>query len=283
MFVQDLMEYRKVLKGYIEAEKELPCPLDKGNWKIEFENVSFRYPNMQEYALQNVSFSVEKGQKVALIGLNGAGKTTIIKLMTRLYDVSEGRILFNHVDIREIDREQYYRLFAPMFQEVFLFAFSVGENIAMNYKDLIDRNKVMQYLSEVKIDDRVKALKNGLDTNCLKILDKEGCQFSGGEEQRFLLARTLYRDSDIFIFDEPTAALDPIMEDKIYQEFNRFTCGKTTFYITHRLASTRFCDKIFVFSRGKLVEEGRHDELIARKGEYYSLYELQSKHYSIKL
>lgn len=282
MFVQDLIEYRKVLEIYIKGQKELNCLLDKSDWKIEFENVSFHYPNTQEYALRNVSFSVERGQKVALIGLNGAGKTTIIKLMTRLYDVSEGRILFNHVDIRKIDREQYYRLFATMFQEVFLFAFSVGENVAMNYKDLVDTDKVMRYLSDVKINDQVKKLKNGLDTSCLKILDNEGCQFSGGEEQRFLLARTLYRDSDIFIFDEPTAALDPIIEDKIYQEFNRLTYGKTTFYITHRLASTRFCDKIFVFSHGKLVEEGTHDELLILKGEYCSLYELQSKHYSIK-
>ena len=282
MFVQDLIEYRKELVTLIQGNEKIECQLDKSDWKIEFENVSFRYPNRNEYALKNVSFTVEKGQKIALIGLNGAGKTTIIKLMTRLYDVDEGRILFNHVDIRNICREQYYRLFAPMFQEVFLFAFSVSENIAMNYKDLVDQEKVMLYLSDVKMVDQVKTLKNGLYTSCLKILDNEGCQFSGGEEQRFLLARTLYKDSDIFIFDEPTAALDPIIEDQIYQEFNRFTYGKTTFYITHRLASTRFCDRIFVFSQGRLVEEGTHDELMALNGDYCSLYELQSKHYSVK-
>lgn len=281
MFVQDLIEYRKVMVSSEETGSVSVDHLDHVDWKIEFDNVSFRYPNMKDYALKNISLIVRKGQKVALIGLNGAGKTTIIKLLARLYDVSEGRILFNNTDIRNIDRERYYHLFAPMFQEVFMFAFSLGENIAMTYKDAVDREKVMCYLSDVNMSDRVEMLKNGLDTNCLKILDDEGCQFSGGEEQRFLLARTLYKDADIFIFDEPTAALDPIIEDQIYQEFNRFTYGNTAFYITHRLASTRFCDKIFVFSQGRLVEEGTHDELMALKGEYHSLFELQSKHYTI--
>lgn len=280
MFVQDLIEYRKVLKSSIEKDTGSECKAEKSDWTIEFENVSFKYPDKNDYVLRNVSFTIKKGQRIALIGLNGAGKTTIIKLLTRLYDVSEGRILYNHQDIRQINREEYYHLFATMFQEVFLFAFSLGENIAMTQKDLVDKEKAMRFLDQVRMKKQVEELKNGLDTSCLKILDNEGCQFSSGEEQRFLLTRTLYKNSEIAIFDEPTATLDPIIEDKIYQEFEKITYGKTAIYITHRLASTRFCNKIFVVSQGKLAEEGTHDELMKQKGQYYSLYELQSKHYS---
>lgn len=262
--------------GTLPVEKRLD-----NEYELEFRNVSFHYPNNDRMILMNVSFRLKQGQKLAIVGANGAGKTTFIKLLCRLYDPTEGEILLNGIDIRKYDYDEYIRLFSIVFQDYKIFSFSVAENVAAGPD--FDRDRVVKSLQEAGIYDRVCEMKKGIDSKLLKDQqdgDEEGIEISGGEKQKIALARALYRDAPVVIFDEPTSALDPIAEQDIYQRFNDMVADKTAVFISHRMSSCRFCDEIVVFDDGQIVENGTHDELVTKEqGIYRRMWEAQAQYY----
>lgn len=254
--------------------------LDK--FEFRFENVSFKYPGHDNYVLKNVNLTIKNGAKLAVVGVNGAGKTTFIKLMMKLYEPSEGRILLNDVDIKEYNREEYFKLFSPVFQNVECFAMPIYQNISFAEEDKTDMNKINEVLEQSGLSEKINSYENGIHTNLLKIFDKEGIDLSGGEKQRLAMARALYKDGKVVILDEPTAALDALAEDRMYREFENMIHGKTAVFISHRLGSTRFCDKIAMFEDGTIVEEGTHEELMAKNGKYAYMFGIQSQYYDEK-
>ncbi len=254
--------------------------LDK--FEFRFENVSFKYPGHDNYVLKNVNLTIKNGAKLAVVGVNGAGKTTFIKLMMKLYEPSEGRILLNGVDIKEYNREEYFKLFSPVFQNVECFAMPIYQNISFAEEDKTDMNKINEVLEQSGLSEKINSYEKGIHTNLLKIFDKEGIDLSGGEKQRLAMARALYKDGKVVILDEPTAALDALAEDRMYREFENMIQGKTAVFISHRLGSTRFCDKIAMFEDGTIVEEGTHEELMAKNGKYAYMFGIQSQYYDEK-
>lgn len=254
--------------------------LDK--FEFRFENVSFKYPGHHNYVLKNVNLTIKNGAKLAVVGVNGAGKTTFIKLMMKLYEPSEGRILLNDVDIKEYNREEYFKLFSPVFQNVECFAMPIYQNISFAEEDKTDMNKINEVLEQSGLSEKINSYEKGIHTNLLKIFDKEGIDLSGGEKQRLAMARALYKDGKVIILDEPTAALDALAEDRMYREFENMIHGKTAVFISHRLGSTRFCDKIAMFEDGTIVEEGTHEELMAKNGKYAYMFGIQSQYYDEK-
>ena len=254
--------------------------LDK--FEFRFENVSFKYPGHDNYVLKNVNLTIKNGAKLAVVGVNGAGKTTFIKLMMKLYEPSEGRILLNDVDIKEYNREEYFKLFSPVFQNVECFAMPIYQNISFAEEDKTDMNKINEVLEQSGLSKKINSYEKGIHTNLLKIFDKEGIDLSGGEKQRLAMARALYKDGKVIILDEPTAALDALAEDRMYREFENMIHGKTAVFISHRLGSTRFCDKIAMFEDGTIVEEGTHEELMAKNGKYAYMFGIQSQYYDEK-
>lgn len=254
--------------------------LDK--FEFRFENVSFKYPGHDNYVLKNVNLTIKDGEKLAVVGVNGAGKTTFIKLMMKLYEPSEGRILLNGVDIKEYNREEYFKLFSPVFQNVECFAMPIYQNISFAEEDKTDMNKINKVLEQSGLSEKINSYEKGIHTNLLKIFDKEGIDLSGGEKQRLAMARALYKGGKVVILDEPTAALDALAEDRMYREFENMIQGKTAVFISHRLGSTRFCDKIAMFEDGTIVEEGTHEELMAKNGKYAYMFGIQSQYYDEK-
>lgn len=254
--------------------------LDK--FEFRFENVSFKYPGHDNYVLKNVNLTIKNGAKLAVVGVNGAGKTTFIKLMMKLYEPSEGRILLNDVDIKEYNREEYFKLFSPVFQNVECFAMPIYQNISFAEEDKTDMNKINEVLEQSGLSEKINSYEKGIHTNLLKIFDKEGIDLSGGEKQRLAMARALYKDGKVVILDEPTAALDALAEDRMYREFENMIYGKTAVFISHRLGSTRFCDKIAMFEDGTIVEEETHEELMAKNGKYAYMFGIQSQYYDEK-
>ena len=254
--------------------------LDK--FEFRFENVSFKYPGHDNYVLKNVNLTIKNGAKLAVVGVNDAGKTTFIKLMMKLYEPSEGRILLNDVDIKEYNREEYFKLFSPVFQNVECFAMPIYQNISFAEEDKTDMNKINEVLEQSGLSEKINSYEKGIHTNLLKIFDKEGIDLSGGEKQRLAMARALYKDGKVIILDEPTAALDALAEDRMYREFENMIHGKTAVFISHRLGSTRFCDKIAMFEDGTIVEEGTHEELMAKNGKYAYMFGIQSQYYDEK-
>ncbi|MBP1544047.1 MAG: ABC transporter ATP-binding protein [Oscillospiraceae bacterium] len=261
-----------------EGRKTVPVP-KADSYTFEFRNVSFRYQGQEAYALKDLNLTLEAGQRLAVVGLNGAGKTTFIKLLLRLYDVTEGEILCNGIDIREFDRDEYFRLFAPAFQEVEVFAFPLSENVSMTTSDSTDKQKAEEYLRAAGMGDKLDRLPDGMDTELLKVLYDDGVDLSGGEKQKLALARALYKDSPVVVLDEPTAALDALAEYRLYQSFNGMIGDKSAVYISHRLSSTRFCDTIAMFVNGRMVEHGTHDELLQKGGAYAEMFRVQAQYY----
>lgn len=260
-------------KGSLTVEKR-----DDSEYDIEFRNVSFRYPGSSTYALQNVSLRFRIGEKLAIVGPNGSGKTTFIKLLCRLYDPSEGEILLNGVNIQKYDYDEYMSVFSVVFQDFCLFDFKLGEVVAAGKE--FDRERVRECLIQANFGDRYETLSEGTDTYLRKGFDQSGVEISGGEAQKIALARALYKNAPFILLDEPTAALDPVSEYEVYVNFNRISGDKTAVYISHRLASCRFCDKIAVFDGGQLVQTGTHKELLAdTKGRYRELWNAQAQYY----
>ena len=271
------------LRSFLELNGEstedlLPLP-ETDSLELQFHDVSYRYPEADKDALSHLNLTLHPGEKLAVVGLNGAGKTTMIKLLLRLYDPTEGLITLNGTDIRKYPREGYYRLFSPVFQNVELFALPLAENVSMLPMQETDREKAAACLREAGLGDRLDELPKGLDTELLKIASEEGVDLSGGEKQKLALARALYKGAPVVVLDEPTAALDALAEKQLYERFDRMIGKKSAVYISHRLASTRFCDRIAMFMDGRLAEYGTHDELMARNGEYAHLFDVQAQYY----
>lgn len=265
---------------------EIDATYQEGNVKInpnepivlEFKDVSFAYPNTTEYVLRHINCRMEGQKKISIVGENGAGKSTFIKLLMRLYDPTEGEILLNGINIKEIPIQDYYALFSVVFQDYQLIGFNLGEQITSS--DTFDEEKVLQILSEVQFNHKMENLQKGLATSMLKYFDDQGIELSGGEFQKIAIARALFKDGKILILDEPTSALDPLAEYEIYSQFHKMTQGKLTFYISHRLSSCRFCDEIMVLEHGEIVQLGHHDKLILdEKGKYFEMFKAQAKYY----
>ncbi len=284
--LQDIVKYTNY--GYeIVKFMNYPPYLEKGDKKIErlagehtieFRDVSFTYPNTAVQILSHVSIKLKTGDKLSVVGLNGAGKTTFIKLLCRLYDVDDGEILFDGVNIKEYDYDEYMKLFSVVFQDFRLLAFSVKDNILLGKED--ESGRVGKLLEQVGLKKKVESLPKGEDTTMFRAFDKNGVELSGGEQQKLALARALYKDAPVVILDEPTAALDPVAEYEIYRQFNDIVGGKTAVYISHRLSSCKFCDKIAVFSGGTIAEYGTHDELVHKQdGIYAEMFHAQAQYY----
>lgn len=262
----------------IEKDKSVKTVENTDDINIEFKNVFFKYPNTDKMILKNISITLSSKETLSIVGVNGAGKTTFVKLLCRLYEPTEGEILINGIPINEISYEQYYKLIGVVFQDFKLFPFSVRENIELNTES--DRERLENSIEKSGLTKKIHSLPSGADTMIFKEFDENGIEFSGGEGQKVAIARALYKDAPIIILDEPTSALDPIAEYEIYQHFNSLSSGKTTIYISHRLSSTRFTDKIAVFSDGELAEYGRHSDLMAiSNGIYKNMFESQAQYY----
>ena len=248
-----------------------------GGFDIEFKDVSFKYPGAENYALKNVNLKIKNGEHLAVVGRNGSGKTTFIKLMCRLYDVTDGEILLNGANIKEYTKDSIINLYSVVFQDFKIFSVSLKDNVCINAD--FESDRFFACLENANIKDRAECLPNKENTYLYKDLNKNGVEISGGEAQKLALARALYKDAPVVILDEPTAALDPIAENEIYSRFNSFVQNKTAIYISHRLSSCAFCDKIAVFDKSRLVESGTHKELLSSDGRYAELWNAQAKYY----
>lgn len=258
-------------------KKEILKP--QKSYEFEFQNVSFKYPRSERYALQNISIKINAGERLAVVGLNGAGKSTFIKLLLRLYEPTEGKILLNGTDIQNYDINSYFDVFAPVFQEVNLFAMTFAENISMKAPDETDKELVKKTVIQSGLEEKLNSLEKGLDTQLLKVIYDDGIDLSGGQKQKLALSRALYKNAPVVVLDEPTAALDAIAESKLYSDFDKLIGGKTSIYISHRLSSTQFCNNVAMFKDGKLIEYGTHDSLIKQNGEYANMFKIQAQYY----
>ena len=247
---------------------------------IEFKNVSFRYPGSKGYALKNINACIKSGEHWSVVGLNGAGKSTFIKLLCRLYECTEGEILVNGVNIMEYDYSRYMKMLSVVFQDFCLLNFSIKENLICDRPDKVEDEKLLPLLEEVGLKDKVDSLSMGLMTPVFRYYDQNGFEPSGGEQQKIAMARALYKNAPVLILDEPTAALDPVAEKEIYEQFDSMVRNKTAIFISHRLASCRFCDKLLVFKDGEIVERGTHESLVnLSDGLYARMYKTQEKMY----
>ncbi|MCT1796348.1 ABC transporter ATP-binding protein [Helcococcus kunzii] len=259
-------------QGSLTTEKR-----DDNKYEIEFKNVSFKYPNTNNWALKDVNVKFELGKKLAIVGQNGSGKTTFIKLLIRLYDPNEGQILLNGIDIRKYKYEDYLKIFSVVFQDFNLFAFPIAQNIAGSID--YDRKKVEGVIEDVGMTERISEMKDGVDTYIYKDNDTEGVDLSGGEEQKIAIARALYKKAAFIILDEPTAALDPLTEQEIYEKMSNIVKDKTAIFISHRLSSCKLSDNILVFDKGSIIQEGAHNKLVNEAGKYKELWDAQAGYY----
>ena len=279
IYYNALEQYLSIKETMRENEKR-PLP-DSEHYKIEFRNVSFRYPGQSTYALKNINITIGAGEKLSVVGENGSGKTTFIKLLCRLYDPTEGEILFNGINIREIDYDAYICQFAAVFQDFKLFSFSVKDNIVWGDDSDGTRTKAIKLTDDIGLGKKIGKLPRGIDTTVYKEFDANGFEPSGGEAQKIAIARAVAKDARIIILDEPLSALDPKAEYEIFKDFDKLVGNKTAVYISHRLSSCRSCDNIAVFDNGEICEFGTHDELIKKKGKYNELYSLQAQYYVV--
>lgn len=288
-FLHRFGDYRKAslevddFRSFMELELEektdtIPIPKAE-EYTIEFHDVSYRYLKAEKDAVSHLNMTLHPGEKLAVVGLNGAGKTTMIKLLLRLYDPTEGYISLNGTDIRRFEREDYYRLFSPVFQDVEIFAFPMAENISMETPADTDRKRAEDAAFEAGLQEKILSLHKGIDTELLKIVDEEGVDLSGGEKQKLALARALYKAAPVVVLDEPTSALDALAEQQLYERFDHMIGKKAAVYISHRLASTRFCDHVAMFRDGAMIEYGSHEELMEKGGEYAHMFEIQAQYY----
>lgn len=275
---RDINDFRTFLEYPDEPCKNLPLP-EITQYCFTFENVSFKYRGSETYALKNMNLTLKSGERLAVVGLNGAGKTTFVKLLLRLYKPTEGRILLNGADVSEYDKNEYFKLFSPLFQDVQLFAFPLSENVSMKAPFETESKRAEECLILAGFGEKLKALPKGSATEILKVLYDDGIDLSGGEKQKLALARALYKDSPVIILDEPTSALDALAEYELYNNFDTLIKNKTAIYISHRLSSTRFCDKVAMFKDGGLAEYGTHEELMGLSGAYCELFSVQAQYY----
>lgn len=271
-------DYRKFLSLDLSYDKKTK-PLQADEIEIEFKNVYYSYHMQEGYALENVSFKIKKGEKIALVGNNGAGKTTLIKLLCGFYHPTSGEILINNVNIDEIDRDSLIKLVAPVFQDTIHYAITIKENIALEKDSDIDEEKINKVIELVGLKQKINSLKYGLNTVITRQIDEKGVQLSGGENQKLSIARAIYKDAPLIILDEPTSALDALSERDLYLNLNKIINNHSAIFISHRLSSTKFCDRIFFLENGKLIECGTHNELMNCESEYKKLFNLQAEYY----
>lgn len=262
-----------------DSESKNTCGYSKSlgtaPFSIRFEHVYFKYASSSTYVIEDLNITIKKGEKIALVGSNGAGKTTLIKLLCGFYKTTKGKIYINDVCIDDFDDKEQFQLFSVVFQDYLILPFSVAKNIAMKDEECIDYEKVQDCLEAANLSKRLP----DMHINLVKAANEDGINLSGGETQKLLIARALYKDAPILLLDEPTAALDAVAESQLYQQYNRFCTNKTSIFISHRLASTKFCNRIFFLKDGRVTEEGTHDELLLNKGDYAKMFEAQSKYY----
>lgn len=277
-FLQVYMDYFDIQNDMYQGSLSVEKRSDK-KFDVEFKNVNFKYPGSEQYALKNINLNLKVGERLAVVGMNGSGKTTFIKLLCRLYDPTEGEITMNDFNIRKYDYRQYLDIFSVVFQDYHLLAMPLGNNVASAAS--WDAEKAERLLEEVGFGERYADMPKKLETPLYKNFDEDGVNISGGEAQKIALARALYKDAPFIILDEPTAALDPIAEAEIYARFDEIVGDKTAIYISHRLSSCRFCDKIAVFHEGEIVQVGTHEELLQdENGKYYELWNAQAQYYT---
>ncbi len=277
--VGDLRDYLemedKMNRGKgVELPKEYELPCD-----IELRNIYYKYPGAEDYTIKNINLHIKKGEKLALVGVNGAGKTTLVKLICGLYTPTKGEIYINGKKSSSYNRDEYYTLFSVVFQDIHLLPVSIEKNISLQLEEEINSEKVDKVIKMSGLMEKVKSLEKGKDTLLVKSVYKEAIELSGGEMQKLMLARALYKNGPIIILDEPTAALDPIAENEIYRQYNQLTKEHTSIFISHRLSSTRFCDRIVFIQDGKIIEEGDHYSLMELDGEYKNMFDKQSHYY----
>ena len=272
--VRECLNYPELFK----FEDGEPLKAEKKEYEIRLESVSFRYPGAEKDTLTNINLTLRPGEKLAVVGLNGAGKTTLVKLICGFLDPTKGRVLLDGKDIRDFNRRDYYNMFSAVFQQFSLLAGTVAVNVSQSETE-IDLERVKECVEKADLRKKIESLPQSYDTNLNREVYEDSIMLSGGETQRLMLARALYKDAPFIVLDEPTAALDPIAESNLYQKYNEMTSGKSSVYISHRLASTRFCDRIIMLDNGGICEEGTHDQLLKLGGKYAGLYEIQSKYY----
>lgn len=280
----EIRQMCRYLDLYLQFEA-LPIKVQKGSKEIgvlssvniEFKNVWFKYPEAEDYTLKDVSLTLNSGEKMSIVGQNGAGKTTFIKLLCRLYEPERGEILINGVNVKEYAFDEYTKLLSVVFQDYKLFSFTIQEN--MSFNQACNQEELEIALQKSGVRDKVASLDKGVETSLYKNFDKEGTELSGGEMQKLAIARAIYKNAPIVVLDEPTAALDPYAEYEIYAKFNELVKNKTAIYISHRLSSCRFCDKIAVFDNGRLIEQGTHTELKEQNGKYAQMWKAQAQYY----
>ena len=274
--IGSIVEYLSAPEQFrFEGGRPLP---DTNSVELRLENVTFRYPGSEKPLFEHLNLTIRPGERLAIVGLNGAGKTTLVKLLCGFYDPDEGRVTLNGIDIREFNRREYYGLLCAVYQEFSVLDMTIAENVAQRIEG-IDEGKVWNCLKLAGLSDFVHSLPKGLQTHVGRNVYTDGILLSGGQTQRLMLARALYKGGPILVLDEPTAALDPIAESDIYQKYSAMSGGKTSIFISHRLASTRFCDRILYLADGTIAEEGTHEELLKMGGAYAELYEIQSRYY----
>jgi ATP-binding cassette subfamily B protein len=276
-FIKPFKEYL-TLPSFLHDGTKIVDLSNEHKHEIEFCNVSFRYPGSESFVIKNLSLKLNPTERLAVVGLNGSGKTTMIKLLCRLYDPTEGEILLDGVNIKQYDHKQYTALFSVVLQDSALFPLWLGQNVSVN--DVYDVAGVRKSLDDAGFTERLEKMPDGLDTVMSKEYDEEGTQISGGEAQKIALARALYKNAPIVVLDEPTASLDPIAEYEVYTTFDKTIGNKTAIFISHRLSSCRFCKRIAVFEDGSLIQLNTHEALLADKsGRYHELWEAQASHY----
>lgn len=276
--LSNIMEYLEYPEPFLFEDGEPLEPDASRAYEIRLEDVSFRYPGADQDALSHVNLTLRPGVKLAVVGLNGAGKTTLIKLFCGFLDPTSGRVLLDGKDIRTYDRRDYYRMFSAVFQEFNLLPATVAANVAQSESGIL-MSRVRDCIAMAGLTDKIESLPDKYETKLNRSVYEDAVMLSGGETQRLMLARALYKDAPFVVLDEPTAALDPIAEADLYGKYNEMTKGRSSIYISHRLASTRFCDRILLIRDGQIAEEGTHEELLSQGGSYAELYEVQSRYY----
>ena len=288
--IKNTLKYTDLFKKYTDFVKDNSKIYDSNkmempdiclnNITISFENVSFTYPNTEKTILKNINFTIKQGERIGLVGLNGSGKTTLIKLLCRLYDPNEGRIMINKVDIKNIPHDKYSKIIGIVLQDFKLFAYSVKENIV--FDGIVNESRLVECMKKSDIYERVSKLPKGMDTSIYKTLDDEGVELSGGEGQKLSIAKAVYKQPNVMILDEPTSAMDPVAEYNLFSKLSEISDNKTVIFISHRLSSTQFCDRIFVVSDGRIAEIGNHKELMEMGGIYKELFISQAKYYQME-
>ena len=271
-------EFIELPEVFLLEEGEAPVTDEGGTYELQLKNVSFRYPGADKDTIHKMNLTIAPGERLAVVGLNGAGKTTLVKLLCGFYDPTEGEVLLNGRNIKEFNRREYYRLFGALFQQFSVLEVTVAQNVAQQATG-IDNGRVQACLEKAGMAEVVSALPQGMDSYVGRQVYLDGIEFSGGQLQRLMLARTLYKNAPILVLDEPTAALDPLAEEDLYRRYHGLTAGRTSIYISHRLASTRFCDRVLLLEQGQIKEEGTHESLLAAGGEYARLFEMQAQYY----